>query len=708
MLKAFFEPQSVAVIGASTSPGKLGYTVVENLVEGGFVKVGQVYPINPKADEILGQKAYPTVNDVPGPIDLAVIVIPYPYVPDALRQCGEKKIPAAIIITAGFREAGMEGLERENELLEIAREYDIRLVGPNCLGVIDTFTPLNASFSAGTPPSGPMAFMSQSGALGTAVLDWALAGRLGLSKFVSLGNKADVDETELLKAWAEDEHSRVIMIYVEGLPNGQNFIETAREISKIKPIVAVKSGVTQSGSRAVSSHTGSLAGSEQAYQAAFQQAGVLRADSMQSLFDIALALGYQPPLKGNRIAIVTNAGGPGILATDALEHSGMALARFQPETKQTLQKYLPDAASAANPVDVLGDALSDRYRQAMEVVEADPNVDGIMIVLTPQAMTEIEATAEAIADLADRSEKPILACFMGESRVSAGIKILEKRGVPNYSFPERAALSFRAMSDYQAIKATPQPEFEHYEADQEAVRATFERVRSEDRLTIGDTEAREIQKAYGLRLPKSELARNPDEAVKIAAEIGYPVVLKIASPDILHKTDVGGVRVGLRSATEVRDAYELMTYRAERYLPEARLWGCLVQEMAPAGGLEILVGMNRDPQFGPLVTFGLGGIYVETLQDVTFRVAPFSRLEAQAMLSEIRAHSLLDGVRGQPAVDKDAIIDTLLRIGQLVQDFPEIVELDINPLIVYPEGQGAISIDMRLVLSQEPVTGETP
>jgi acetate---CoA ligase (ADP-forming) len=708
MLKAFFEPRSVAVIGASTSPGKLGYTVVENLVEGGYVKVGQVYPINPKADEILGQKAYPSVNDVPGPIDLAVIVIPYPHVPDALRQCGEKKIPAAIIITAGFREAGMEGLERENELLEIAREYDIRLVGPNCLGVIDTFTPLNASFSAGTPPSGPMAFMSQSGALGTAVLDWALAGRLGLSKFVSLGNKADVDETELLKAWVEDEHSRVIMIYVEGLPNGQNFIETAREISKIKPIVAVKSGVTQSGSRAVSSHTGSLAGSEQAYQAAFQQAGVLRADSMQTLFDIALALGYQPPLKGDRIAIVTNAGGPGILATDALEHSGMALARFQPETKQNLQEYLPDAASAANPVDVLGDARSDRYRQAMEVVEADPNVDGIMIVLTPQAMTEIEATAEAIADLADRSEKPILACFMGESRVSAGIKILEKRGVPNYSFPERAALAFRAMSDYQAIKATPQPEFEHYEADQEAVRATFERVRSEDRLTIGDTEAREIQKAYGLRLPKSELARNPDEAVKFAAEIGYPVVLKIASPDILHKTDVGGVRVGLRSATEVRDAFELMTYRAERYLPEARLWGCLVQEMAPAGGLEILVGMNRDPQFGPLVTFGLGGIYVETLQDVTFRVAPFSRLEAQAMLSEIRAHSLLDGVRGQPAVDKDAIIDTLLRIGQLVQDFPEIVELDINPLIVYPEGQGAISIDMRLVLSKEPVTGETP
>jgi acetyltransferase len=326
MLNAFFEPRSVAVIGASTSPGKLGYTVVQNLVEGGYAREGKVYPINPKADQILGQTAYPSVKDVPGPIDLAVVVIPYQHVPEALKECGEKGIRAAIVITAGFREAGMEGLERERELLQIARQYEMRLVGPNCLGVIDTYTPLNASFSAGTPPSGPMAFMSQSGALGTAVLDWALAGRLGLSKFVSLGNKADVDETELLKAWQDDPDSKVIMIYVEGLPNGQKFIETARRVSLTKPIVAVKSGVTQSGSRAVSSHTGSLAGSEQAYKAAFYQAGVLRAESMQSMFDIALALGYQPLLQGDRIAIVTNAGGPGILATDALERSAMPLA----------------------------------------------------------------------------------------------------------------------------------------------------------------------------------------------------------------------------------------------------------------------------------------------------------------------------------------------------------------------------------------------
>lgn len=707
MLEPFFEPKSVAVIGASTSPGKLGYTVVENLVDVGYAKVGGVYPINPNANEILGLKAYPSVLDVPDAIELAVIVIPYMYVPEALRECGQKKIPAAIIITAGFREAGMEGLERERELLDIAKQYDIRIVGPNCLGIIDTHTPLNASFSAGTPPAGPMAFMSQSGALGTAVLDWALAGRLGLSKFVSLGNKADVGETDLLKAWADDPHSKVIMIYVEGLPNGQEFIRTARQISHKKPIVAVKSGVTQSGSRAVSSHTGSLAGSEQAYQAAFQQAGVLRAESMQTMFDIALALGYQPLLAGDRIAIVTNAGGPGILATDALERSGMTLARFENRTIQTLQENLPDAASAANPVDVLGDARSDRYRQAMELVINDQNVDGMLVVLTPQAMTEIEATAQAVADLSKSSNKPIFGCFMGEARVKAGIALLEKYGVPNYGFPERAALAFRAMSDYRAILQRPEPEFVHFKVDQDTVRQVIDRVRSEGRVTIGDAEAREIQTAYGLKIPDSRLAKTPDEAVKIATEIGYPLVLKIASPDILHKTDVGGVRVGLENTTELRDAFELMVYRAQRYIPEARIWGCQVQEMVPSGGIEILVGMNRDPQFGPLVTFGLGGIYVETLKDVTFRIAPFSLAEAEEMLKEIRTHALLDGVRGQPPVDKAAIVDTLLRIGQLVQDFPEIVELDINPLIVYPEGQGAISIDMRLVLSREPGTGES-
>jgi acetyl coenzyme A synthetase (ADP forming)-like protein len=700
MLQPFFEPKSVAVIGASTNPDKLGHAVLKNLVDGGYSEKGKVYPINLDAGEILGHKAYPSVRDVPESIDLAVIVIPYPYVPDALRECGEKAIPAAIVISAGFREAGREGLERELELIDIAKEYDIRLVGPNCLGVIDTFTPMNASFAAGTPPKGPMGFMSQSGALGTAVLDIALAGRLGLSKFVSLGNKADVSEIDLLKAWQNDEDTRVILMYSEGMPNGQEFIRVARQVTKSKPVVAIKSGVTQSGSRAVSSHTGSLAGSEQAYHAAFQQAGVLRVESMESLFDIALAIGYQPPLTGNGIAIITNAGGPGILATDALERSGLNITRLKNETIQALEKFLPDAASAANPVDVLGDARADRYRFALETVNKDDNVQGLLVVLTPQAMTEIEATAEAVGKLSRETEKPILACFMGEKEVASGIKTLTHYGIPNYPFPERAARAFRSMANYREILARPSPEYEHFEVDRQAVRNLLERVRDEGRVSIGDAEAREIMTAYGLRIPQSEIAEDPDQAVEIAARIGYPVVLKIASPDILHKTDVGGVKVGLGSADDVRDAYELMVYRAQRYVPEARIWGCLVQEMVQADGLEVLVGMNRDPQFGPLVTFGLGGIYVETLKDVTFRLAPFSRQEAEEMLNEIRARALLDGVRGKPPVDKSAIVETLLRIGQLVQDFPEIAELDINPLVVFRRDQGAIAIDMRLVLNK--------
>jgi acetyltransferase len=421
---------------------------------------------------------------------------------------------------------------------------------------------------------------------------------------------------------------------------------------------------------------------------------------MQSLFDIALALGYQPLLQGDRIAIITNAGGPGILATDALERSGLSLAQLENETITVLSQYLPDAASAANPVDVLGDARADRYQIALETVAADPNVDGLLVVLTPQAMTEIVPTADAIGQLSESIDKPVIASFMGEAKVDSGVDRLQNYQIPNYPFPERAAMAFKAMSDYRRVLARPKPDYVEFEVDRDTTHQVFEQVRSQGRLSIGDSEARQILTAYDLKIPISELAAGPDEAVEIANKIGYPVVLKIASPDILHKTDVGGVKVGLDSAEQVRDAFELMVYRAQRYLPQAHLWGCLVQEMVPPGGLEVLIGMNRDPQFGPLVTFGLGGIYVETLKDVTFRIAPFAVQSAEKMLSEIRARAILDGVRGEPPVDKEAIIDVLLRIGQLVQDFPEIVELDINPLMVYPRGQGAIAIDMRLVLSK--------
>ncbi|HVO42946.1 MAG TPA: acetate--CoA ligase family protein [Aggregatilineales bacterium] len=698
MLETFFQPRSVAIIGASASPDKLGHTVVKNIVDAGFK--GSIYPINPKGGEILGLKAYPAMRDLPETPDLAVIVIPYTHVAAAVRDAGEKGTRAVVVISAGFREVGIDGMNRELEVLSIAKQYNMRIIGPNCLGIIDTYTPLNATFAAGMPPGGPIAFMSQSGALGAAILDWSMAGaRIGFSKFVSLGNKADISEIDLMNAWADDPQTNVILAYCEGLPNGKLFMETARQVTRKKPVILVKSGVTTAGSRAVSSHTGSLAGSEQAYKAAFAQSGVLRADTMEDLFDFAIAFAYQPLLPGNRIAIVTNAGGPGILCTDTLERANLTIAALADETKRRLKEYLPEAASSADPVDVLGDALADRYKFALDQVVNDPNVDGIVVIVTPQAMTEIEATAHAVGSVAKAGKKPILACFMGEFRINVAIDILARQyGVPNYPFPERAAQAFAAMRDYRVLRSAPDLKVERFDANTDKVRQIFRKVREEGRVSLGESESREVATAYGLRIPRSELAANADEAVRIADSIGYPVVMKIASPDILHKTDVGGVRVGLQNVTDVRDAFELIVYRAQRYVPGATIWGCLVQEMV-AKGTEILIGMSRDAQFGPLLTFGLGGIYVEALKDVTFRVAPLDRTNALAMLGEIRSRALIDGVRGQKALDKDAIADVLLRISQLVTDFPSIVELDINPLMVYEQGRGAVALDMRLVLS---------
>ncbi len=697
MLEAFFAPQSVAVVGAAREPGKLGYGVLSNIIQCGYT--GQVYPINPKSDEILGLKCYPTVLDVPGPLDLVVIVVPGRFVPQVIEECGKKGVKGAIIISAGFREAGMEGIKLERQVLDIAAQYGVRIVGPNCLGIISTYTPLNASFAAGTPPQGGIAFMSQSGALCTAILDWALAKGIGFSHFVSLGNKADVNEVDLLQAWESDQNSRVIIVYMEGLGNGAQFMEVARRVTRRTPVIAVKSGNTAAGSRAVSSHTGSLAGSERAYNAAFHQTGVLRAASIEQLFDYSVAFAYQPPLKGRNIAIVTNAGGPGIMATDALESNGMKLAALAPETIETLRPKLPASANVYNPVDVIGDALADRYEHAVKTVIADANVDGILVILTPQVYTQIEETAQVIGRLAATADKPILACFMGEERVGPGIKILNEHRVPNYSFPERAVGSLKAMADYWESSHLPMPKYESFPVDRDRVARLFERVRSDGRLSLGDAEARDVMEAYGFRIPRSVLAKTVDEAVEAARTIGYPVVMKVASPDILHKSDIGGVRLNVRDAEQLRDLFDLLIYRAQRHMPDADIWGVQVQEMVPRGK-EVIIGVNRDPQFGPLLMFGLGGIYVEVLKDVTFRIAPVSRAEATEMIDEIRSYHLLRGVRGEQPSDLDAIVDAILRVSQLVTDFPEIVEMDINPLMVHEAGRGAVAVDMRFVLKE--------
>lgn len=696
MLEMFFAPRSVAVVGAAREPGKLGYGVLSNLLQYGYE--GQVYPINPKATEILGLQAYPSVLDVPGPIDLAVVVVPNRFVLDVMQQCGRKGVKGAVIISAGFKEAGLEGVKLERQLVATAKEYGIRIVGPNCLGIIDTVQPMNLSFAAGMPPRGGIAFMSQSGALCTAILDWALANNIGFSYFVSLGNKADVDEVDLMEAWEGNPQSKVIIAYAEGLRDGRRFMEVARRVTKSTPVIAVKSGNTEAGSRAVSSHTGSLAGSNRAYDAAFRQTGVLRANSIQDLFDYAIGFAYQPVLRGNRIAVVTNAGGPAVMATDALESSGLKLAQLAKETIEHLQAHLPAAANTYNPIDVLGDALADRYALAIEAALQDPNVDGLIVILTPQVMTRIEETARQIGRLAKLYDKPVVGCFMGEAKVSPGVRILTEESVPNYPFPERAAGALRAMYDYRRWLERPALEIEEFGVNREAVRRTFARVREEGRLTLGDAEARTIAEAYGLRVPRSKVAANADEAVQYAEEIGYPVVMKIASPDILHKSDIGGIKVGVMGAANVRDAFDLLIYRATRYMPDAQIWGVQVQEMV-TGAKEIIIGMSRDPQFGPMIMFGLGGIYVEVLKDVTFRIAPLSELEAREMIGEIRSYHLLQGVRGERSSDIDAIVDCILRTSQLVTDFPEIVELDINPLLVREAGAGSVAVDVRLVLS---------
>lgn len=695
MLEAIFAPQSVAIVGASPDPSKLGHRVLRNVVDNGFA--GRVIPIHPTADQVLDLPAYPSISAVPDPIDLAVIVVPAAAVLAVVEECGRKGVRGLVVISAGFKEVGGAGKELERKLIALVRSYNMHMVGPNCLGIIDTTTRLNASFAALMPNPGQIAFMSQSGALCTAILDWSKNEGIGFSRFVSLGNKGDVDEVSLLQEWGGDADNRVILAYLEGINDGAAFIKTAREVTRETPVIAIKSGTTQAGTRAISSHTGSLAGSENAYEAAFNQSGILRARSMEELFDYALAFAYQPLIPGKRVAIVTNAGGPGIIATDAAERSGLALAQFTPETITVLQRDLPPAASVFNPIDVIGDARSDRYRVALKAALADPNVDAVLVLFTPQAGSEPEETARVIAELSANQPKPVVTSYMGAASLGPALKLLNQHRIPNYAFPERAIAALRAMARQREWSEHPAGEYVRYDVDGERVREVFARVRAAGRVELGEIEAREVIEAYGMRLPKSQLARSPDEAAAIATEFGFPVVMKISSPDILHKSDIGGVKVGVPDAATARDIYELIEYRARKYNPDAAIWGVLVQEQVRKGR-EVLVGVNRDPQFGPLVVFGLGGIYVEVLKDVAFRLAPITREEAREQIREIRTFPLLKGVRGEAPADLVAAEEIILRVSQLVTDFPEIVEMDINPLVIHNQGEGAIVLDARIIL----------
>ncbi|MCK5254445.1 MAG: acetate--CoA ligase family protein [Deltaproteobacteria bacterium] len=697
MLKNFFEPKSVVVLGASATPGKVGYDVTKNLIKSNYR--GEIFPVNPKASEIQGLRAYPSILDINEDIDLLIYIIPPRFILETLDDCKKKNIDSIIAVSAGFKETGSAGAKIEREMLIKAKEMNIRILGPNCLGLIDTSSCLNATFAPRMPSEGNIAFFSQSGALCIAILDWALGEGIGFSKFISLGNKSDLGEIDFLKYLADDESTKVILGYLEGIEDGRAFMRVAREVSKKKPVIITKSGGTSAGAKAASSHTGSLAGSEKSIKAAFHQAGIIRADTVNDLFNYALAFACQPIPKGSRIAILSNSGGPGIMAADAIEQYKLNLASFSRETQEQLRSSLPTIASIYNPVDIIGDADADRYHKSLELIINDPNVDGVLVILTPTAVIDVQGAAEKVANLSSENGKPVLASFMGKVSVEKGIKVLQRKKVPNYNYPESAIKVFRIMSDYQNWLNAPDASYQTFQTRKKKVEAILARTRKKSSFKLGELEAREVISSYGFKTPKSILALTSKEALIAAEEIGYPLVMKIVSPDILHKTDVGGVRVGIENGHQVEEAFLEITSKSKQYVPRATILGVSIQEMIK-GGKEVILGVTKDPQFGPLIMFGLGGIYVEVLKDVSFRIAPLSVKDADEMIREIHSFPLLRGVRGERPTDLNALRENLLRLSQLVIDFPDIIELDINPLIVKADGEGAIAADARITLEE--------
>lgn len=697
-LESFFNPQSIAIVGASRQKSKVGYEILANIIKAGYK--GGVFPVNPNTDTIDGLKCYPDLESMPDTPDLVIIIIPAKIVPPVMQQCAKVGVKAVIIITAGFREVGEEGRALEKQVVQIAKQAGIRVIGPNCLGLIVPANKLNASFGGDLPAAGAIAYLSQSGALLAAILDTANAAGIGFSKLVSIGNKADIDELDIIKALAADKDTKVIAGYLESIADGDEFVRQAERISHTKPIILIKSGGTQAGAKAASSHTGSLAGSETAYESAFERAGIIRCESIRQQFDYAQAFANQPLPGGPGVAVITNAGGPGIMAADAIEREGLSFARLTKETEEKLASRLPAAANWHNPIDILGDALADRYEFALDVVLDDPNVDVVLVLLTPQAMTEPARTAEVIVKTArSKRKKPVLACFLGAAKVHEGIEILHRGKIPAYDTTQGAVSTIKVMVDYVRWRSRPKRVVKLFPVNRRKVENIVERHLRQGTLDIGEAESKEILEAYGFVTPKGSLATTADQAANIAQQIGYPVVLKIWSPDILHKSDVGGVKVGINSEQEVRDAFDLMIYRIPKKLPDAHILGVLVQEMCRKGK-EVILGMHRDPHFGPLMMFGMGGIMVEVLKDVSFYLAPLTAEEAKQMLVNTKTYRILQGVRGDEGVDVDKIAEGLQRLSQLVTEFPQIREMDINPYVVGREGTTPIAVDARISLER--------
>lgn len=697
-LAGLFNPKSAAIIGASKSPGKIGNVIVKNIISSGYK--GKVFPVNPKEPEIEGLQCYPSVDKIPEPAEMAVLSVPAVKSLEIAEACGRAGVKYLVVITAGFKETGKEGLELERKLLEICRKHEMRMLGPNCVGLMDTHAPINASFAAGFPLKGEIAFISQSGAMVLSILDWSYRVGLGFSKFISLGNKADLTEAHFIEDAAEDPNTKVILCYIEDVENGPHFLDVARQASRKKPVIILKSGTSQAGAQAASSHTGALAGSDLAYETAFNQSGVIRARNMPELFDLAVAFASQPIPAGDRVAVITNSGGPGIVATDNIEEKKLKMARFSRETIEALRNYLPAESNIYNPVDVLGDAKADRYHFALKSVLADPGVDSAVVLVCPAGVTEPAETARAMAQMRkEYPAKPLFAALMGGERLEDGEKILSQAHIPCFTFPEPAITSISGMVSYGRIKNLPAkiepPAFDNI--DLKTVKATFYDVKRDNRLVLLGSEAAEIISAYGIPAAPTVLASTPDEAAAQADRLGYPVVMKIASPKILHKTDVGGVKIGLDNREKVSQGFVEIMDNVHRYLPRVAVYGVEVQKMMPKG-VELIIGMTRDIQFGPLIAFGLGGIYVNLLKDVSFRLVDgLTETEINDMISETKAYTLLRGYRGEKPADIASILEIIGRVAKLAGDFPEINEIDINPVFAY--NQGASALDVKITIS---------
>ena len=702
-LDKLFDPKSVAVIGASNSKGSVGYILLRNLI--GAEYEGVVYPVNRTALSVQGIQAYPTIAQVPRKIDLAIIAVPAKIVPDVVRECGEAGVSGAVIVSSGFKEIGAAGKKLEDQVVSIAESYGVRLLGPNCLGYVRPARHLNATFAHVMPEAGRVAFISQSGALGTAVLDWATANEVGFSAFVSVGSMCDVDFGDLIDYFGADPQTNSIILYIESLPDARKFMSAARHFAKSKPIIVVKSGRTARSALAAASHTGAIAGDDTLYSAAFRRAGVVRVEEIEDLFDASEALSRVSSPRGPKLGIVTNAGGPGVMASDRLLALGGELAELSPETDARLQECLPSFAARGNPVDVGGDADAERYAAAAAALIDDPNCDGVLAILTPQAMSYPTQTAQSLIEVAKRHpRKPLLTSFMGEIKVAEGIRLLRTAHVPTFDTPEDAVRAYLYMYQYTKSLATlyetPADILPQFNPDRDRVKKIFLEVSRQERSTLSEIEAKEVLEAYGIPVVKTVLATSPEECAKMAEEIGFPVAIKILSHDITHKSDVGGIALNVRSAPEAAKQFTKITERVAAAAPKAKLLGVTVQAMS-RGGYEVIIGSRKDNTFGPALMFGMGGTGVELYRDVAVDFPPLNQALARTIISDTKVSQLLRGYRGGTPVDMDALEQALVKVSYLLVDFPEIIEMDVNPLQVRPDGLHAL--DARLMIEPKDV-----